>query len=113
MNFDKNKKLIALGVLVVGFAVFMFLQSKKKKNETLTPADAPPILRNNYTVTLGSVDPTGAVFVILDGKKYPFVSEKAFVNYGYKVPDVITKEELDSFTTGGFVSEDGKVIKSV
>jgi hypothetical protein len=123
MNLAKNKKiLIVVGLLVLGG--FLYFRNKKAKANKVSGNLAntssmgdltsvyPTGLKEKDTVNLGSIDPTGAVYVLLSGKKYAFVSEKAFNAYGYKAPKTITKTQFDSIPNGGFVAEDGKVVNN-
>jgi len=123
MEILKNKKVLIGGILalvVLGY----FYMAKKKKDLLLASSDnatngassidatTTSTIKDNYTVTLGSVDPTGAVFLVLGGKKYAFVDELAFKNYGYIAPEVITKANLDLIPIGGFVDTQGKIVKT-
>jgi len=104
-----NKKII-LGVGVLALIGVTYYIMKKKKGaveniltDTTTVAPIAP-----YTIQW-KADPTGAVHLVKGGKKYGFMSEKAFKAYGYIEPKSVTKEEVDAITTGGFVDEEGKV----
>lgn len=114
MNLQGNKKFIVVGVVVLAIAGYYFYNKKRTKPlmQSALPPDTTVSIRDNYTVTLGSVDPTGAVYVILGGKKYGFPNDKAFISYGYTKPETITKAELDLIPSGGFISDEGKVIKN-
>jgi hypothetical protein len=130
INKMKNKNLI-IGVIALGLVGVGFYMWKKKQNkppmdttsipETIAgtpPASTPPASTPPASTTPSTdivqwlADPTKAVFVIIDGKKYGFMSEKAFVSYGYSIPRTITEEELKAIPSGGFVDENGKVIKN-
>lgn len=126
----KNKNLIigviALGLVGVGFYMWKKKQNKPQMDTTSIPerfveehqivpppAITPPASTTPSTdIVQWLADPTKAVFVIIDGKKYGFMSEKAFVSYGYSIPRTITEEELKAIPSGGFVDENGKVIKN-
>jgi hypothetical protein len=122
MEILKDKKVLIGGLLLLG-AVGYYFMTKKKKNEesslsnpesttNTTSTNALPPTEDNYAVTLGSVDPTGAVWQVLGGKKYAFGSEDAWRAYGYSAPKTITKAEADSIPNGGFIGNDGKIIKA-
>lgn len=104
----ENKKII-IGVGAVALLGVAYYMMKKKKGAvdvitattTVTPI-AP------YTIQW-KADPTGAVHVVIDGKKYGFMSGKAFDAYGRSEPKSVTKEEVDAIPTGGWVDETGKV----
>ena len=135
-----KKQYIIAGIIALG-AVAFFMYSKNKKNTTSstnstnttststdmsnsstnstnTPSTSTDTsnetgISDNQIVTLAKgTDPTNAVFLVLGGKKYAFVSENALLNYGYKVPTVITLDQLNSLNSGGFVDKDGKVVKT-
>ena len=120
MELGKNKKLlIAVGLLVLGGG-FFYLRNKNKKAKTsnlgggastvtLNPT-YPSGLNEKDSITLGSIDPSGGVYVLISGKKYPFVSEKANLAFGWTQPKVVSKADFDLIPTGGFVGEDGKVV---
>ena len=110
----KNNKKILLGiaVLVAGVGVYFFMKRKKANTINIENSGNDLVnatLADGTIVTLGEIDPTGAVFVILGGKRYGFVSDEAFKKYGYKPPIVIEKTVLDTLTDAGFVNETGKV----
>jgi len=136
----KNKNLI-IGAIVLALAGAGYFMWKKKSNTTTDtttpdttgtsattdttgtppPANTPPATNttpstNNVAPSTDVVqwkdDPTHGIYVKIDGKKYAFASEKAFQNYGYSVPKLITKAELDAIPNGGFVDDTGKVNKS-
>lgn len=121
----KNKNLI-IGAIVLALAGVGFYMWKKKQNPPLMdmtsipettvgtpPASTPPATTPPSTdIVQWLADPTKGVFVIIDGKKYGFMSEKAFTNYGYSIPKSITEAELKAIPSGGFVDETGKVIKN-
>lgn len=110
----KNKKLLlGVGVLVVGLGVYFFMTRKKTTitdDEVLGTDLGQSIIEDGTTITLGEIDPSNAVFVVLGGKRYGIVSEEAFKNYGYKAPIVIEKAVFDTLPDAGFVNESGKVI---
>jgi hypothetical protein len=120
-----NKKLI-IGVIALGLGGVGFYMWKKKQNQPLmdtssiseTIIGTPPTSTTSTSTTPSTdivqwlEDPTKGVFVIIDGKKYGFMSEKAFANYGYSIPKSITEAELNAIPSAGFVDEDGKVIKN-
>jgi lipopolysaccharide export system protein LptC len=113
MNLSRNKKILILGLVVFAGLAYFYMQKKSKKNTLVESPEVNTLpVKDNYTVTVDSPGSTGAVYLVLGGKKYPFISEKAFTNYGYSKPEVITSAELEAIKTGGFVSEDGKVIAS-
>jgi hypothetical protein len=115
MEILKNKKVLVGGLVLLGIVGYFFLFKKKKVTEIDLPstAETPTAsIEDNYAVTLGSVDPTGGVWLVLGGKKYGFISETAWTTYGYTVPKVITKEALDLIPDGGFVDNEGKIVKS-
>lgn len=109
----KTSKII-LGVGVVALLGVGYYMMKKKKGTvenvigdvvpTTTVTEVLP-----YTIQW-KADPTGAVQLVKGGKKYGFMSEKAFKAYGYTEPKSVTKEEVDAIPTGGFVNEEGKVM---
>jgi len=108
----KSKKII-LGVGALALVGVGYYMMKKKKVTVDTATDTTTTTVTEiapYTIAW-SDDPTKAVFVVIKGKKYPFVSEKAFVTYGYSAPKSVTKAELDLIPKGGFVSGEGKVIE--
>ena len=118
-----KKQYIIAGIIgLVAVAFFMYSKNKKNTtsstnstNTTSTSTDMSNetgILDNQIVTLAKGTDPTNAVFLVLGGKKYAFVSENAFLNYGYKVPTVITLEQLNSLSSGGFVDKDGKVVKT-
>jgi hypothetical protein len=115
MEFLKDKKFLIAGLVLAGVVVAVLYAKKKQKDLTTATTNletaTEPMAKDNFTVSLGSTDPTGAVFLILGGKSHPFLSEKAFTNYGYTVPTIITKSELETYPSGGFVNEEGKVIQ--
>jgi cytoskeletal protein RodZ len=135
----KNKNLIIGGIVLALAGAGYFMWNKNKKSaETTTPettgtntttdtSATPPATNTTPTtnttpspnntapstdVVQWKEDPTHGIYVKIDGKKYAFASEKAFQNYGYSVPKLITKAELDAIPNGGFVDDTGKVIKS-
>jgi hypothetical protein len=121
MEILKDKKILVGGILVLAIVAYFYIAKKKKDNDlsitSTTPSgnssstETTPI-KDNYTISLGSVDPTNAVYLVLGGKKYAFISEIAFTNYGYTVPEVITKADFDLIPSGGFVNTDGTVVKA-
>jgi|688.fasta_scaffold00522_17 hypothetical protein len=90
---DNKKIIIGVGAVVL-LGVVYYMMTKKK---------AP------YTIQWKG-DPTGAVFVVINGKKYGFISGKAFDAYGRSEPKSVTKEEVDAIPSGGRVDELGKVV---
>jgi hypothetical protein len=121
MEILKDKKVLIGGLVLLGVVGYYFMTKKKKSEETvlskpdstgnITTGSTTP-KEDNYAVTLGKVDPTGAVYLVLGEKKYPFISEKAWVAYGYSAPKTITKAQLDAIANGGFVNNDGKIVKA-
>lgn len=119
----KDKKVLIGGLVLLG-AIGYYVMTKKKKSEE-SPLSKPEstsgnmgnalpsaTTEDNYAITLGSVDPTGAVWQVLGGKKYAFGSEDAWRAYGYSAPKTITKAVLDLIPNGGFIGNDGKIIKA-
>lgn len=102
----KKKKLLFVavaGVAVLGLVMFLM---KRKNGSTLTMAETvvvPP-----YAIQVTG-DPTKAVYLVVDGLKSAFVNEKAFTNYGYMTPKMVSQAEADAIPTKGFVEESGKL----
>jgi hypothetical protein len=112
MNLSKNQK-IAIAVVSVVLVGAMYMRFKKGKKTVATMPALSENMPDNFTVKLSTTaDPTGATYLILGGKKFGFSSQEAFSNYGYTVPKIITKAELDLYPSGGFVDKTGKVIKA-
>ena len=119
----KNKKLIIgiLALTVIGAGYYFWIKKKKGENMGMTTQDTVlssaslPLTPATTTekskeIVQWLADPTNGVFVIVDGKKYGFMNEKAFTNYGYSIPKAITEIELKAIPSGGFVDETGKII---
>ena len=107
---DNKKIIIGVGVLALAGVGYYMMKKKKGAVENVSTTTTTVTEIAPYTIAW-SDDPTKGVFVVIKGKKYPFVSEKAFVTYGYSAPKSVTKAELDLIPKGGFVSEEGKVIE--
>jgi hypothetical protein len=107
-----NKKNIIYGVGAVALLGVVYYAMKKKKDSVSTIDMATTMVEVAPYSIQWKDDPTGGVYIVENGKKYAFISEKAFVNYGYSVPKLVTKEELDAIPSSGFVDESGKVIKN-
>jgi hypothetical protein len=108
----ENKKII-IGVGAVALLVVVYYMMTKKKvvGTTMEEIVTAIVPIAPYTIQW-KADPTGAVFVVIDGKKYGFSSGKAFDAYGRSEPKSVTKEEVDAIPTGGWVNELGKVIQN-
>lgn len=107
----ENSTKIKIGIGVVALLGVGYYIMKKNKTVVNTLTDKTTVVEvAPYTIAWLD-DPTKGVYVVIKGKKYPFVSEKAFVAYGYSAPKSVTKAELDLIPKGGFVSEEGKVIE--
>lgn len=107
-----NKKNIIYGVGAVALLGVIYYAMKKKKDSVDTTGMATTMVEVAPYSIQWKDDPTGAVYIVENGKKYAFMSEKAFVAYGYSVPKLVTKEELDAIPNAGFVDESGKVINN-
>jgi hypothetical protein len=110
MEKIENKKII-IGVGVVAVLIVAYYMMKKKKSavenvltDITTVTEIAP-----YTIQW-KADPTGAVHLVKGGKKYGFMSPKAFDAYGRSEPKSATKEEVDAIPIGGYVDEQGKVM---
>jgi hypothetical protein len=101
----ENKKiLIGVGILALLGVGYFLMKKKKGLVSSLVPA------RSNYAVSLDAVGETG-IYQILEGKKYPFSSERAYEKYGKPTIEVITQENLNLIPTGGFIGYEGQVVK--
>jgi hypothetical protein len=110
---NKKKILLGVGALVVGLGVYFFMRSKKvgaSTIETLGTDSIQSTLADGTLISLGDKDPSKAVYLVLGGKKYAFVSEEALTKYGFKTPVVIEKTLFDTLPSGGFVDANGKVV---
>ena len=106
---DNKKIIIGVGVVALLGVVYYMMKKKKVAGTSMEEIVTAIVPIAPYTIYWKG-DPT--VFVVIDGKKYGFTSEKAFTAYGYITPKLVTKEEVDSIPSGGYVSQDGKVIKN-
>ena len=114
----KNKKII-MGVGAVALLGVVYYMMKKKKatsnsnvitnNETIAPTKVSVANIPAYTIQWKE-DPTKAVFLVVKGEKFGFMSPKAFDAYGRSEPKSVTKSELDAIPTVGFVDETGEEI---
>jgi len=104
---DNKKIIIGVGAVAL-LGVVYYMMTKKKDSVDVITATTTVAPIAPYTIQWKG-DPTGAVFVVIDGKKYGFSSEKAFTAYGYSTPKSVTKEEVDAIPVGGWVDELGKV----
>jgi len=110
---NKKKILLGVGVLVVGLGIYFFTRSRKVGASTIATLGTDSIqstLADGTLISLGDKDPSKAVFLVLGGKKYAFVSEEALTKYGFKTPVVIEKSVFDTLPSGGFVDANGKVV---
>ena len=105
---EDKKIIIGVGVVAL-LGVGYYMMKKKKVEETIIVETLAPIAP--YTIQW-KADPTGAVFVVINGKKFGFMSPKAFDAYGRSEPKSVTKEEVDAIPSGGWVDELGKVNQS-
>jgi hypothetical protein len=104
----ENKKII-IGVGAVALlGVVYYMMTKKKDSVDVITATTTVAPIAPYTIQWKE-DPTGAVFVVIDGKRYGFMSSKAFDAYGRSEPKLVTKEEVLAIPAGGWVDETGKV----
>jgi hypothetical protein len=110
MELLKDKKvLIALGLLVLGGG-FLYLRSKKAKEDVLSTgavAGTPP--KNNYAIKEEGKD---GVWLVSDGTKYAFSSIDSYKNYGSPTVTHVTKSELDLIPTIGWVNLKGELVKN-
>ena len=124
MEILKDKRVLIGGLVLLGAVGYYFMTKNKKvvESDSMTSNTTDTTVANttdtttpkedNYAVTLGgAVDPTGAIYLVLEGKKYGFISGDAWRAYGTPSPKTITKAELDAIPNGGYVFTDGKVIK--
>jgi hypothetical protein len=108
----KDKRVLVGGVLVLGVLVYLYMNKKKKDAmlATTNTTTSNNSAKDNYAVTLGSSDPTGAVWIVLGGQKFAVNSQTALKNYGSPVPEVITREQLDLLKLAGMINDEGKVV---
>ena len=100
-----NKKVVFVGLL--GLAAFA-AYSMNKKNADQSGSATAAIADRGYSATYPGA-PNGATWLIYMGKKYAFVSEQAFRNFGYTQPQNLTKQDVEVFPNAGFVGDDGRV----
>lgn len=105
---DNKKIIIGVGVLALAGVGYYMMKKKKGAVENVSTTTTTVTEIAPYTIQW-KADPTGAVHLVKGGKKYGFMSEKAFKAYGYIEPKSATKDEVDAIPTGGFVDEEGKV----
>lgn len=103
-------KNLAIGLAGIGIIYFVFFHKKGDDKKIFTGGVIEDPADKGFTIK-DPTDPTGAVFVVLNGKRYGFSSEQAFVNYGYSQPQILTKKEVEAFPSGGWVNADGRVIQ--
>ena len=103
-----NKKLILVGLLVAGAVIAVKANSKSSTAGGSNAIDGG----RGFSATFPNA-PNGATWLILNGKKYPFVSEQAFRNFGYTQPQMLTEQDVTAYADGGFVGDDGRVWDSV
>ena len=109
---DNKKIIIGVGVVALLGVVYYMMTKKKEAGTSMEEIVTAIVPIAPYTIQW-KADPTGAVFVVIDGKRYGFSSPKAFDAYGRSEPKSVTKEEVDAIPRGGFVSEEGKVIQTL
>jgi hypothetical protein len=116
MEILKNKKILIGGLLLLGVVAYFYMDKKKKEKDALlsdttgTGDNLEGTAKNNYAVSLDSAGVTG-IYQILNGKKYPFSSERAYEKYGKPSIEVISQENLNLIPTGGFIGYEGQVVQ--
>lgn len=109
-----NKKII-MGVGAVALLGVVYYMIKKKKGASdsnvvnVAPTNVSVANVPAYTIQWKE-DPTNAVFLVIKGTKYGFMSPKAFDAYGRSEPKSVTKAELDAIPTVGYIDETGEEI---
>ena len=99
-----NKKLILVGLLVAGAVIAV----KASSGKTEAAGNDALLIDRGFAITYPGA-PNGATFLVYQGKKYAFISQEAFVNFGYTQPVISTQQEVDSYPKEGFVGADGRV----
>lgn len=95
------KKLLIAAALLGGL-YFAFGRNKEGQEATVD---------KGFAVSMEN-DPNGGVYIVIGGKKYGVSSEAAFIAYGYMVPQIVSKSELDAIPDGGFIAANGAVVRN-
>lgn len=103
-----NKKIL-LGVAGLAIAGYFF-RDKLFGNSTGTVGSSTAAIDRGYSVTYPGA-PNGAVWQVINGKKFAYVSEAAytaFQNLGGTPFSQSTAAEVEAIPVGGFVDSDGR-----
>lgn len=102
-----NKKWLLL--FAAGGLGLYFFRDKLFGSESTQSSGTPTLLVDRgYAITYPGA-PNGGTWLAYQGKRYAFVSEQAFKNFGYTVPVQSTESEVLAMPQAGFVGDDGRV----
>ena len=109
----KNKEIyLAVAAVAATILVYGLYKRSKNKPDLVAAAVAPVVdVVAPYTIQVIN-DPNNGVYLVLNGEKFGFMSEKAFTAYGYTAPKMVAKEVADAIPSKGFINDDGKLVRS-